>query len=63
MGHVLMLSHPKEENGLPVFEGARNNYDNDNSVCSVMNHAVAENLFCIRPKKHDIINLINKWGE
>lgn len=63
MGHVLKLCHPKEEYGLPVFDGARNGYNDDNSVCSVMNHAVGENLFCIRPKIHDIINLINKWGE
>ena len=63
MGHVLKLCHPKQTTGFPVFNGSRDNYNDDNSVCSVMNHNTGENLFCKRPKKHDMINLINKWGE
>ena len=57
LGHALKLAHPNDPAGSPVYPGS-------NSVCSIMNEysiTLPNYLACLYPKKHDIINLRNKW--
>ncbi len=64
--HALKLAHPKGVNFLQDITNGRGVYLNDSCVCAVMNQhnpSDSSNLACATPKWHDIINLINKWGE
>lgn len=69
LGHALKLAHPFHSEDTADVPNGRPSYP-DNvygcyDVCAIMNWqspTVNSNLTCRYPKKHDIINLKNKWG-
>lgn len=64
MGHAQKLAHPKQMENIATVPDGRGGYIDDTSVVALMNQGNPKEvsiLTCRFPKRHDIINLKNKW--